>query len=47
MAYDLFAILAMSSECGRSFSKARYTIEARRDNLNRESLKLEQLYGHV
>lgn len=33
MAYDLFAILAMSSECERNFSMASYTISARQSNL--------------
>ena len=39
MAYDLFAIPAMSSECERSFSKASYTIAARRSNLNGEIIE--------
>ncbi len=34
MALDLFAIPAMSSECERAFSKASYTISARRSNLS-------------
>lgn len=33
MAFDLFAISAMSSECERSFSEVSYTISARRINL--------------
>ena len=36
MAFDLFAIPAMSSECERSFSKASYTISARRSNLSND-----------
>lgn len=32
MAFDLFAIPAMSSECERSFGKASYTISARQSN---------------
>ena len=39
MANDLFAIPAMSSECERSFSKASYTIAARRSNLNGEIIE--------
>ncbi len=36
MAFDLFAISAMSSECERSFSKASYTISARKSNLGND-----------
>ncbi len=36
MAFDLFAIPAMSSECERSFSKASYTISAQRSNLSND-----------
>ena len=36
MAFDLFAIPAMSSECERIFSKASYTISARRSNLSND-----------
>lgn len=36
MACDLFAIPEMSSECERSFSKARYTISARRSTLGND-----------
>ena len=36
MAFDLFAIPAMSSECERSFSKASYTISARKSNLGND-----------
>lgn len=34
MAFDLFAIPAMSSECERGLSKASYTIAARRSSLS-------------
>lgn len=34
MAFDLFAVPAMSSECEQAFSKASYTIAARRSNLS-------------
>ena len=34
MAFDLFAIPAMSSECEQAFSKASYKISARRSNLS-------------
>ena len=36
IAFDLFAIPAMSSECEQSFSKASYTISARRSNLSND-----------
>lgn len=36
MAFDLYAIPAMSSECERGFSKASYTISARRSNLSND-----------
>ncbi len=36
MAFDLFAIPTMSSECERSFSKASYTISARQSNLSND-----------
>ena len=36
MAFDLFAIPAISFECKRAFSKASYTISARRSNLSRD-----------
>lgn len=39
MAYDLYALLAMSSKYEHSFSEDRYTIEVRRNNLNREIIK--------
>ena len=34
MSFDLFAILAMLSECECIFSKATYTIAARKSNLS-------------
>lgn len=34
MAFDLFAILAVSSECEKAFSKASYTMSARCSNLS-------------
>ena len=34
MAFDIFAVPAMSSECEMVFSRASYTIAARRGNLN-------------
>ena len=34
MAFDLFAVPAMSSECERAFSKASYTIAVRRSNVS-------------
>ena len=39
MAFDLFAILAMSSECEQSFSKTSYTISARQSNLSNDIVK--------
>ena len=36
MAFDLFAVPAMSPECERGFSKASSTIAARRSNLSGE-----------
>ncbi len=36
MAFDLFAIPSMSSECERSLSKASYTISTRRSNLDND-----------
>lgn len=33
MAFDLFAVPAMPSECEQAFSKASYTFVARRSNL--------------
>lgn len=39
MAFDFFAIPAMSSECERAFSKASYTISARRSNLSQEIIE--------
>ncbi len=36
IAFELFPIPAMSSECERSFSKASYTISARRSNLSND-----------
>ena len=36
MAFDLFAIRAMSSEYERSFTKASYTLSARRSNLSND-----------
>ncbi len=36
LAFDLCAIPAMSSECERSFSKASYTISARRSTLGND-----------
>ncbi len=36
MAFDLCAIPAMSSECKRSFSKASYTLSARRSTLGND-----------
>ncbi len=36
MAFALFAISAMSSKYDRSFSKASYTISARRSNLGND-----------
>ena len=43
MAFDLFAIHAMSSECERSFSKASYTISARRSNLDNDIVEAEEV----
>lgn len=40
MAYDLFAILAMSSEYERNFRKASYNISARRNNLLNDIMKI-------
>ncbi len=42
MAFDLFAILAMSSEYEQSFSKASYTISARQSNLSNDILEKEE-----
>ncbi len=39
MAFDFFAILAMSSECERAFSKASYTISVRRSNLSSDMVE--------
>ncbi len=39
MAFDLFAIPAMSSEFEPSFSKASYTISARRSNLSNDIME--------
>ncbi len=39
MAFDVFAIPAMSSECVPSFSKASYTISARQSNLSNDIVK--------
>ncbi len=36
MAFDIFGISAMSSECEQSFSKTSYTISARRSNLSND-----------
>ena len=36
MAFDVFAIPAISSKCERSSSKASYTIFARRNNLGND-----------
>lgn len=36
IAFDLFAIPAMSSECERSYCKASYTISARKSNLGND-----------
>ena len=47
MAFDLFAIPAMSSECERCFSKASYTISARRRNLGNDIVEAEVLRSWV
>ena len=39
IAYDLFAIPAISSECERSFNKASYTIATWKNNLNRKLIE--------
>lgn len=43
MAFDLFAIPAMSLECERSFSKASYAISARRSNLGNDIAEAEEV----
>ncbi len=43
MAFDLFAIPAMSSECEWSFSKASYTISAWRSNLGNDIVEAEEV----
>ncbi len=42
MAFDLFAIPVMSSECERAFSKASYTISARCNNLSSDIVEEDE-----
>jgi hypothetical protein len=42
MAYDLFAMLAMSSECERAFSIAKQLISEQRYNLKTDIIKADQ-----
>ncbi len=43
MAFDSFAIPAMSSECERSFSKPSYTISAQGSNLGNDIVEVEEV----
>ena len=48
MAFDLFAIPAISSEYEQSFSKASYTISARRSNLSNDIVESgEELHSWI
>ena len=42
MAFDLFAVPAMSSECQRAFSKASYIIAARQSNLTGDIVEADE-----
>jgi hypothetical protein len=41
MAYDLFAMPAMSSECERAFSSAKKPIDEQKYNLNTDIIEVD------
>lgn len=42
MAFDLFAISAMSSECKRVFNRATYIISSKKSNLKSDIVETEE-----